>query len=190
MADALVSARCTFDDVALGEVDVALLGQGRLHDRVALPLVLPEHQAVGGRDTRQPGPAQEQDLRDPVERAFSHWKERCRHTETLGFAQALLAEPLLAPLREAPLSCGEGVRVLAQQLLEKRLNKEGYHQSELTPGFWTHDWRPISFSLCVDDFGVKYVGEEHANHLMSVLKKDYSISSDTEGKRYIGLDLD
>lgn len=32
-------------------------------------------------------------LRDPVERAFSHWKERRRHTERLGFAEALAAEP-------------------------------------------------------------------------------------------------
>ena len=31
---------------------------------------------------------------------------------------SLLAEPLLAPLREAPLACGEGVRVLAQQILD------------------------------------------------------------------------
>jgi hypothetical protein len=33
-------------------------------------------------------------LRDPVERAYSHWKERSRHTESLTFAEALLAEPL------------------------------------------------------------------------------------------------
>jgi hypothetical protein len=32
-------------------------------------------------------------LRDPVERAFSHWKERCQHAETLSFADAVAAEP-------------------------------------------------------------------------------------------------
>ena len=57
--------------------------------------------------------------------------------------------------------------ILAQQLLEKRLNKEGYSQSKFTPGFWTHKWRPVSFTLCVDDF----VGIEHANHLISVLQE-------------------
>lgn len=31
-------------------------------------------------------------LRDPVERAFSHWKERSNHTESLGFMEALEAE--------------------------------------------------------------------------------------------------
>jgi len=32
-------------------------------------------------------------LRDPVERAFSHWKERRHHTEDLSFEDALAAEP-------------------------------------------------------------------------------------------------
>ena len=34
---------------------------------------------------------------------------------------------------------------------------------------------PIQFSLVVDDFGVKYVGNEHAKYLMSALKEDYTI---------------
>ena len=41
--------------------------------------------------------------------------------------------------------------IIAQQLLEKRLEAEGYHQSATTPGYWKHEWRPISFSLVVDD---------------------------------------
>jgi len=80
--------------------------------------------------------------------------------------------------------------LIAQQLLEKRLNRAGYRQSKLTPGFWTHDWRPVSFTLCVDDFGIKYVGQEHADHLKSVLQEHYTISCDGSGKRYLGLDLD
>ena len=79
--------------------------------------------------------------------------------------------------------------ILAQQLLKKRLNKEGYSQSKLTPGFWTHKWRPVSFTLCIDDFGVKYVGIEHANHLISLLQESFKISTNWEGKRYLGLDL-
>ena len=45
--------------------------------------------------------------------------------------------------------------IIAQKLLEKRLGKQGYFQSRTTPGYWKHNWRPISFSLIVDDFGVK-----------------------------------
>ena len=51
------------------------------------------------------------------------------------------------------------VELLAQELLEQRLQKHGYTQSKATPGFWTHAWQPISFTLVVDDFGVEYVGK-------------------------------
>jgi hypothetical protein len=52
--------------------------------------------------------------------------------------------------------------LLANELLEKRLNKHGYQQSKLVPGLWKHDTRPIQFTLVVDDFSMKYVGKEHA----------------------------
>ena len=60
--------------------------------------------------------------------------------------------------------------ILAQQLLEQRLNEHGYSQSKAVPGLWTHKTRPISFTLVVDDFGVKYVGKEHVMHLINILK--------------------
>ena len=80
--------------------------------------------------------------------------------------------------------------LLAQELLEKRLNKHGYMQSDRTPGLWTHKWRPIQFSLVVDDFGVKYVGEENLSHLVNILKEHYEISMDREGSRYLGITMD
>ena len=80
--------------------------------------------------------------------------------------------------------------ILAQELLEERLNAHGYHQSKITPGLWTHEWRPICFTLVVDDFGVKYVGEEHALHLLHAIKENYDVTSDWTGRRYLGLTLD
>ena len=79
---------------------------------------------------------------------------------------------------------------LAQKLLEKRLNVKGYKQIPLSPGFWTHDSHPISFTLCVENFGVKYVGKQHAEHLMGVLRKFYTISYDWKGTSYLGINLD
>ena len=35
--------------------------------------------------------------------------------------------------------------IIAQKLLEERLNAAGYYQSDKTPGFWKHKWRPICF---------------------------------------------
>jgi hypothetical protein len=34
---------------------------------------------------------------------------------------------------------------------------------------WKHALRPISFTLCIDNFGMKYVGQEYAKHLLQVL---------------------
>ena len=45
--------------------------------------------------------------------------------------------------------------ILAQQQLEQRLNEHRYHHSPPTLGLWKHKTQHISFTLCVDDFGVK-----------------------------------
>ena len=79
--------------------------------------------------------------------------------------------------------------LLANELLEKRLNKHGYSQSKLVPGLWKHKKRPIQFTLVVDDFGVKYEGEEHALHLKKTLEEQYEVTTDWAGKQYIGITL-
>ena len=45
------------------------------------------------------------------------------------------------------------------------------------------------FTLVVDDFGVKFVGKEHADHLKMVLEQYYKITVDWEGEKYVGIDL-
>ena len=47
-----------------------------------------------------------------------------------------------------------------------------------------------SYKLVVDDFGVKYVGEEHANHLIQALSENYVLDTDWDGKKYVGITLD
>lgn len=65
--------------------------------------------------------------------------------------------------------------ILAQQLLEQQLNEHRYSQSKAVLGLWTHKTRPISFTLVIDDFGVKYVRNENAIHLISTLKEHYEV---------------
>ncbi len=79
--------------------------------------------------------------------------------------------------------------IIAQELLEEQLKKAGYTQSKLTPGYWKHEWRPISFTLVMDNFGVKYIGKENVMHLIKVLKEHYEVEEDLEGKRYLGITL-
>jgi len=78
---------------------------------------------------------------------------------------------------------------LAHDQLRVRLEKEGYYETATTPGLWRHKWRPIQFCLIVDDFGVEYVGREHAEHLASILKNYHDITEDWEGKKFAGIDL-
>ncbi len=79
---------------------------------------------------------------------------------------------------------------MAQELLEKRLCKTEYTQSKLMPRCWKYTWRPISFTLVVDDFGIKYSGKEQVHHLTQVLKQHYQFEEDWGGTRYIGLTVD
>ena len=80
--------------------------------------------------------------------------------------------------------------ILANKLLKERLAKHGYTEVNHTPGLFKHETRPMWFTLTVDDFGVKYIGKEHAKHLMDVLKSYYKMEEDWEGKLYCGISLE
>jgi hypothetical protein len=79
--------------------------------------------------------------------------------------------------------------ILTNELLQRNLAKDGYRPTQHTHGLWKHDTHPISFSLVVDDFEVKYVGREHSEHLMEFIKNNYNISSDWKGSTYCGVTL-
>jgi hypothetical protein len=49
---------------------------------------------------------------------------------------------------------------------------------------------PITFLLVVEDLGIKYVGQENAEHLKASIEKHYQISCDWTGSAYCGLKLD
>ena len=62
---------------------------------------------------------------------------------------------------------------LANNQLKKHLGPAGYYEVAPTPDLYTYVTRPIQFSLVVDDFGVKYVSKEHADHLIRTLESHY-----------------
>lgn len=79
---------------------------------------------------------------------------------------------------------------IANDRLVKMLESHGYIQAEHTHGLFTHKTRPVTFSLVVDDFGVKYIGRENAQHLIDTLRTLYEITEDWSGNKYCGLTLD
>eukprot|EP00957_Ditylum_brightwellii_P182534 13904806-Ditylum_brightwellii.AAC.1 len=63
--------------------------------------------------------------------------------------------------------------ILANKLLTEQLAEHGYYPIQHTPGLWCHKWRPVKFTLVVDDFGVKINGEGHGEHLLKSLQQYY-----------------
>ena len=80
--------------------------------------------------------------------------------------------------------------MLANKLLKRRLAKHGYYEVCHTLGYWHHTWRPIDFTLVVDDFGVGYENNDHALHLLQTLRQYYeAISVDWMGRLYCSITL-
>jgi hypothetical protein len=79
--------------------------------------------------------------------------------------------------------------IIANTRLQKHLGMYGYAAVAHTAGLFQHATRPITFCLTVDDFAVKYVGKEHADHLFAALQDIYTITLDWSGTKYCGLTL-
>ena len=60
--------------------------------------------------------------------------------------------------------------ILAYKLLVKRLEINGYYPIPLTNGLFAHRQLPTKYSLCVDDFWIKYNSEHVLQHLITTLK--------------------
>ena len=79
---------------------------------------------------------------------------------------------------------------LAYNYLVKKLAPEEYYSIQNHSGIWKHISRPKIFTLCIDDFGIKYTSKKDANHLIKSIAKHFTVSVDDEGKHYLGLTLD
>ena len=79
---------------------------------------------------------------------------------------------------------------IANDRLTIHLARHGYHPVPRTPSLWKHETNSIYFTLVVDDFGIKYTKKADADYLLQTLKKQYDITFDWEGKKYLGVDLD
>ena len=57
-------------------------------------------------------------------------------------------------------------------------------------GLWKHRTRQISFTLVVDNFGVKYTNKDDIDHLFTANKDKYPLKIDWAGAKYVGIDLE
>ena len=57
--------------------------------------------------------------------------------------------------------------ILAYNRLVQHLALSHYTPVKHTPGLFRHATRPVTFSLVVDDFAIKYVDRINAKHLLA-----------------------
>jgi len=57
------------------------------------------------------------------------------------------------------------------------------------PGIWYHTTHPITFTLAVDDIGIKHFNKDDANLLFTVIQDKYSVTTDWSGDSYLGLTI-
>jgi hypothetical protein len=81
------------------------------------------------------------------------------------------------------------VGILANKCLRRKLAPFGYYESTNTPGLWYHESHPITFTLVVDNFGIKYENKDNVDHLIASIKKDYMLTEDWMGNLYCGIQL-
>jgi hypothetical protein len=80
--------------------------------------------------------------------------------------------------------------ILTNKLLKLLLARHGYYKQPHTPGLWKHVLQPIWFILCMDDFGIKYIGDKHLQHLFAAIWMEmYDIVEDWTGNLYCGISL-
>jgi hypothetical protein len=79
--------------------------------------------------------------------------------------------------------------LFANQLLQTCLAPFGYYPARHTPGLWLHKTRQISFTLVGDEWAVKYVGKQHAEHLRNALLQTYDLTMDWTAMVCSGVNL-
>jgi hypothetical protein len=79
--------------------------------------------------------------------------------------------------------------ILAYDQLKAHLQQYGYSPVRFTPGLWHHHTRRTTFTLAVDDFGIKYFCKADADHLFAAIHDKYALTKDWTGESYLGLTL-
>jgi hypothetical protein len=68
--------------------------------------------------------------------------------------------------------------IFGNKRLRRKLAPLGYSECVNMPGLWHHENQPISFTLVVNVFGVKYVSKNNVNHLIESIKLTCTLSKD------------
>ena len=80
--------------------------------------------------------------------------------------------------------------IIAYKRILINLQPHGYTPVENNPVLWTHSTLPTTFTLAVDDFGIKFFAANDATHLIDALQEHYPITINPSGSKYYRLTID
>ena len=60
--------------------------------------------------------------------------------------------------------------IISYKRLVRNLHPHGYAPVAHTPGLWNHTNLTTTFTLAVDDFGIKFFAADDATHLLDALR--------------------
>jgi hypothetical protein len=79
--------------------------------------------------------------------------------------------------------------ILTNKRLRRKLAQFGNYEKVNTPGLWRHELQPLTFTLMVDNFGVKFANKEDVDHIISSIKITYKLTKDLTSNLYCGIML-
>jgi hypothetical protein len=79
--------------------------------------------------------------------------------------------------------------ILAFNQLKTHLATHDYAPCTHTLGLRTHSTPDITFSLVVNDFGIKYTNRDNTMHLLTSLEELYTVTTDWTGSLYLAMTL-
>lgn len=78
---------------------------------------------------------------------------------------------------------------IAHDDLVAHLGKHGCIKAGQTDGLFKHETRDVSFTLVVDDFGVKHTKEDDVKHLTMIMREKHTFKVDMKAEQHVGIHL-
>ena len=78
---------------------------------------------------------------------------------------------------------------LSNMKLVSILKDTGYHEDAFVDCLFRHETRNITFTLVVDDTGIKYSKVEDVEHLVATIAPHWKVKLDYSGSQFLGTNL-
>ena len=79
---------------------------------------------------------------------------------------------------------------LAHENLKTLLKPHGYEPTKCMPGLRQHETSELTFTLIIDNFGMKHTYVSRAQHLLENLRLKHKVSTDWTGSLCAGITID